>query len=60
VRVPLSLAFGMRKREKIFVCEHLPLLSADINTRREMNALCRANAEEMAPHHAGALAVAIP
>jgi small subunit ribosomal protein S15 len=56
VRVPPSLAFGMREREKRMVFEHLPLLSADMSTRREMNALRRVNVEEMAAHHAGALA----
>ena len=61
VRVPLSLAFGMREREreKRTVFEHLPLLSADMSTRREMNALRRVNAEEMAAHHAGALAAEV-
>jgi small subunit ribosomal protein S15 len=57
VRVPPSLAFGMREREKKMVFEHLPLLSADMSTRREMNALRRVNVEEMAAHHGGALAV---
>jgi small subunit ribosomal protein S15 len=59
VRVPPSLAFGMREREKRMVFEHLPLLSADMSTRREMNALQRVKAEEMAAHHAGALAVGV-
>ena len=59
VRVPPSLAFGMREREKRMVFEHLPMLSADMSTRREMNALRRVNAEEMASHHAGALAVGV-
>lgn len=55
VRVPPSLAFGMREREKSMVFEHLPLLSADMSTRREMNALRRVKAEEMAAFHEGAL-----
>jgi pyruvate/2-oxoglutarate dehydrogenase complex dihydrolipoamide acyltransferase (E2) component len=59
VRVPLSLAFGMVEREKRMMFEHLPLLSADMSTRREMNALRRVNAEEMAAHHAGALAAGV-
>jgi len=59
VRVPPSLAFGMREREKRMVFEHLPLLSADMSTRREMNALRRVNAEEMAAHHAGALVAGV-
>jgi small subunit ribosomal protein S15 len=36
VRVPPSLAFGIREREERMLFEHLPLLSADMNTRREM------------------------
>jgi hypothetical protein len=56
VRVPPSLGFGMREWEKKMVFKHLPLLSADMSTRREMNALRRVNAEEMAAHHTGALA----
>jgi hypothetical protein len=54
-----SLAFGMRSLEKKMLFEHLPMLSADMSTRREMNALRRVNAEEMAAHHAGALAVGV-
>jgi small subunit ribosomal protein S15 len=53
------MAFGMREWEKKMVFEHLPLLSVDMSTRREMNALHRVNAEEMAAHHAGALAVSV-
>jgi small subunit ribosomal protein S15 len=49
----------MREREKKMVFEHLPLFSADMSTRREMNALRRVNAEEMAAHHAGGLAVSV-
>ena len=59
VRVPPSLAFGMREQEKRMVFEHLPLLSADMSTRREMNALRRVKAEEMAAHHEGALAAGV-
>jgi len=59
VRVPPSLAYGMREREKRMVFEHLPLLSADMSTRREMNALRRVNAEEMAAHHEDALAAGV-
>ena len=36
VRVPPSLAFGIREREQRMLFEHLPLLSADMSTRREM------------------------
>jgi small subunit ribosomal protein S15 len=59
VRVPPSLAFGMRERERSMVFEHLPLLSADMSTRREMNSLRRVKAEEMAAHYEGALAVGV-
>jgi len=59
VGAPPSLAYGMREREKRMVFEHLPLLSADMSTRREMNALRRVNAEEMAAHHEDALAAGV-
>ena len=36
VCVPPSLAFGIRDREQRMLFEHLPLLSADMSTRREM------------------------
>jgi small subunit ribosomal protein S15 len=36
VSVPPSLAFGLRGREQRMLFEHLPLLSADMRTRREM------------------------
>ena len=38
VRVPPLLAFGMREQEKSTVFEHLPLPSAEMRTRQEMNA----------------------
>jgi hypothetical protein len=41
------------------VFERLQLLSADMSTRRDMNALRRVNVEEMAAHHAGALAAGV-
>ena len=37
--------------------EHPPLLSADMSTRREMNALRLVNVEEMTVHHACVFAV---
>ncbi len=37
VRVPPSLAFGIRQRDQRMLFEHLPLLSADMNTRHEMS-----------------------
>ncbi|KAH9164506.1 mitochondrial ribosomal protein S15 [Lactarius sanguifluus] len=39
VHVPPSLAFGIREREQRMLFAHLPLLSADMSTRREMNGL---------------------
>jgi small subunit ribosomal protein S15 len=36
VLVPPSLAFGIREREERMLFGHLPLLSADMNTRHEM------------------------
>ena len=39
VRVPPLLAFGIREREERMLFEHLPLLSADMNTRHEMSLL---------------------
>lgn len=36
VRVPPSLAFGIRGREERMLFEHLPLLSADMSTRHKM------------------------
>ena len=36
VSVPQSLAFGLRGREQRMLFEHLPLLSADMRTRREI------------------------
>jgi small subunit ribosomal protein S15 len=39
VRVPPSLAFGMREREERMLFEHLPLLSADMSTRHEMTVM---------------------
>jgi small subunit ribosomal protein S15 len=36
VRVPPSLGFGIGEREQRMLFEHLPMLSADMSTRREM------------------------
>jgi hypothetical protein len=53
----------MREQEKRIVTrplsEHPPLLSVDMSTRREMNALRRVNAEEIAANHACALGAGI-
>jgi small subunit ribosomal protein S15 len=51
VRVPPSLAFGIREREQRMLFEHLPLLSADMSTRREMHAMRSVKVEEMAAQH---------
>jgi len=58
VQVPPALAFGIREREREMVFEHLPLLSADMSTRRETNTSSSwkssgglKQAEEMATHH---------
>jgi hypothetical protein len=63
VWVAPSPTLRMREREKRIVTlplsEHLPLLAADTNTRREMNALRRVNAEEMAAYHACALGTCV-
>jgi small subunit ribosomal protein S15 len=37
VRVPPSVAFGIREREERMLFEHLPLLSADMKTRHQMS-----------------------
>jgi len=42
VHVPPSLAFGIREREERMLFEHLPLLSADMNTRHEMTVITNA------------------
>lgn len=39
IRVPPSLAFGIREREERMLFEHLPLLSADMSTRHEMTVM---------------------
>ncbi|KAF8492789.1 mitochondrial ribosomal protein S15 [Russula emetica] len=39
VRVPSSLAFGIREREERMLFEHLPLLSADMSTRHKMTVM---------------------
>ena len=59
VHVPPSLAFGIREREKRMLFEHLPLLAADMDTRREMNALLSVNVEDMAAHHETELAAGV-
>jgi small subunit ribosomal protein S15 len=66
VGVPPSLAFGLRERERRMLFEHLPLLSADMNTRHEMSTAnwqrgvgataIPKNAEEMSAHHETELA----
>ena len=43
VHVPPSLVFGIRDRQERMLFEHLPLLSADMNTRHEMTATSNAS-----------------
>jgi small subunit ribosomal protein S15 len=71
VRIPPSLAFGIREREQRMLFEHLPVLSADMDTRREMmttnwkrwdGADASANSknvEEMSAHHETELAAGV-
>jgi small subunit ribosomal protein S15 len=59
VRVPPALAFGLREREQRMLFEHLPLLSADMATRREMHAMRSVKAEEMAVRHEEELAAGV-
>lgn len=55
VNLPPALAFGIREREQRMLFTHLPLLAADMNTRREMNG-SSVNAADMAAQHERALA----
>ena len=57
VRPLMALWHGQRENRMVF--EHLPLLSADMSTRWEMNALRQVDSEEMAALHAGALAAGV-
>jgi len=59
VHVPPSLAFGIREREQRMLFEHLPLLSADMSTRLDMNAMRNVAVEEMAAHHETELAAGV-
>jgi small subunit ribosomal protein S15 len=52
VHLPPSLAFGLRAREQRMLFEHLPLLSADMSTRREMTST--ANWQRWGNAHASA------
>ncbi len=51
VHLPPTLAFGIREREQRMVFAHLPLLSADMSTRREMNGMQGMKVADMAAHH---------
>ena len=51
VRVPPSLAFGMREREERMLFEHLPLLTADMSTRHKMTMSGGAGAKAKANGH---------
>ncbi|KAH9035639.1 mitochondrial ribosomal protein S15 [Lactarius pseudohatsudake] len=59
VHVPPSLAFGIRAREQRMLFAHLPLLSADMSTRREMNGMQGMRVEDMAAHHERELAAGV-
>jgi small subunit ribosomal protein S15 len=59
VHVPPSLAFGICEREQRMLFEHLPLLSADMSTRLDMNAMRNVAVEEMAAHHETELAAGV-
>ena len=71
VRVPPSLAFGIREREERMLFEHLPLLSADMSTRHEMTMMVNSSGggganyhnpksmEAMSAHHETQLATGI-
>ena len=60
VHAPPSLAFGIRAREQQMLFAHLPLLAADMSTRREMNGMqgggSSAKVAEMGLHHERELA----
>ena len=58
VTLPPTLAFGIRAREQRMLFAHLPLLTADMNTRRELHG-SSVNAEDMAAHHERALAESV-
>ncbi len=57
VRVPPLLGFGIREREERMLFGHLPLLSADMNTRHEMSMMdtnsssYSADVEAMSKYH---------
>jgi small subunit ribosomal protein S15 len=59
VLVPPSLAFGIREREQRMLFEHLPLLSADMSTRREIHAMPSMEVEEMSVLHEKELAAGV-
>jgi small subunit ribosomal protein S15 len=49
--VPPSLAFDIRGREQLMLFENLPLLSADMSTFLDVDAMRNVAVEEMAAHH---------
>jgi small subunit ribosomal protein S15 len=56
VNIPPTLAFGIREQEQRMLFAHMPLLAADMHTRREMNGGSSVNAvADMAAHHERAL-----
>ena len=58
VHLPPSLAFGIREREQRMLFAHLPLLAADMSTRREMNGM-QVKVADMAAHHERELAAGV-
>jgi small subunit ribosomal protein S15 len=52
---PLASSFGIRAREQRMLFAHLPLLAADMHTRREMRMSGTPKAAEMAAQHERAL-----
>ena len=57
VNLPPTLAFGIRAQEQRMLFAHLPILAADMNTRREMHGSL--NAEDIVAHHERALAESV-
>ena len=56
VHVPPSVAFGIREREERMLFEHLPLLSADMDTRQQMTMAGRGGGGRGAAAGANAIA----
>ena len=65
VHLPPSLAFGIRAREQQMLFAHLPMLAADMSTRRELNGMqsngsgSSVDVGHMAAHHERELAAGV-